>query len=498
MAVAHRQRRRKAQRTRINGNQPVAEIIGRAVTGNAQMSVFRSRAAITTVDQTIPDYAFYDLLRRGKQPGYKLGALFAKRIEHIFAGWTLGRGVDIKLEESGNADDENDPRNYTDGQLADFINANHSLLMTTEEDKYGLGDQYIVVNADGTLSVPSPDTVEVERDLFDYRRVVKVTITTKFKDVVITDEYRADGRTVTIKRGEQEIVQQFQNLTGRIPIIHLAHGMSGNETNGHSIHEDLLALYDQYDDVLFKQLDGAKLLGNPLLAFVGMENLAAVMDANQPATTETYIDMAGNEVNRPQLNIDRNSILLVGKGGDAKFVSPPVGFTADTQQALKTLFLLLLDRTGIPEFIWGNEMSSARASSDTQMVQWSHDIEGLQKANERWLLELCDIWLLTAALTDPQLVVDALAAQWPPLLDENEDMRLKAVDLARRNNLLTDKTTLELLPLPVDDPETEVADAASEATARADQAQARIEAQAKVQANRQPNDGSTDTERITA
>lgn len=483
--IRHRQRKATRHRSpKQNNSQPVAEIIGRNSIGTAQMAMFRSRFAITTVDQTIPDYEFYDKLRRGKQPGYKLGALFAKRIERIFSTWILGRGVTVALVESGDPESDTDPRNYTDEQLDDFIQANHSLLMQVKEDVLGLGDQYIIVNADGSLSVPSPDTVETVRDELDYRNVIAIRVTTKLEKVTIIDEYRADGRTVTYRTYDNgnpvDRVENFANLIGRIQVIHITYGMSGNETNGHSIHEDLLKLYDQYDDTIHKQLDGAKLLGNPLLTFVGLEDLSAVIDANQPVTQETYYDIGGNEITRPQLNIDRNSVLLVGKGGDAKFVAPPVGFTEDTKTALKTLFLLLLDRTGIPEFIWGNELSSARASSDTQMMQWAHDIEGQQKSDERWLLELCEIWMLITALTDPQMVVDELEAEWPPVLDENQELRLKMLEFASANSLLQAKTMLELTELPVEDAAEEVQAGQAEADARAQQEQERTIAMAKA------------------
>jgi hypothetical protein len=154
-----------------------------------------------------------------------------------------------------------------------------------------------------------------------------------------------------------------------------------------------------------------------------------------------------------------------------------VGFTADTQQALKTLFLLLMDRTGIPEFIWGNELSSARASSDTQLLQWAHDIEGMQRTDERWLMELCEIWLAWQALTDPQMVQDELQAEWPPVLDENMELRLKALEFASNKNLLTAKTTLELTELPVEDAGDQVEKAQAEAQERADAAQERMAAQ---------------------
>jgi hypothetical protein len=464
MAVAHNG----------TGDAQVSELIGR--TAYMPMQLYRSRGLVMSLDQTIPDYAFYDRLRRGKEPGYKLGALFAPRIEHIFSTWVFGRGVTVKLAEGGNADNPDDPRNATDALLKEFIDAEHAQLMRVKKDALGLGMQYIFVNPDGTLSIPSPDTVEETFDELDYRTLRQVKITTKLPSGwTIEDVYTSTARTITYKKGSEERVERYPILIGRIPYVRIAHAQSGNELYGHSIHEDLLKLYDQYDDVIHKQLDGAKLLGNPLLAIWGLKDLTAVIDANKPATQAEYYDREGNVVTRPELNIDTNSILLIGEGGMAGFIAPPVGFSADTQQSLKTLFLLLMDRTGIPEFIWGNELSSARASSDTQMMQWAHDIEGQQTSDEGWLLDLCDIWLAYKALTMP-VVIDALKAEWPPVLDENREQRLKELEFAASQNLLTDKTKLELTELPVEDAGEEVQKAAGEAQARADDAMARQQA----------------------
>jgi hypothetical protein len=459
----------------------VAEIIGRANYGAINTHLFRSRG-IVNVDETRTDYSFYDLLRRGKQPGYKLGALFARRIEQVYASWVLGRGITVKLAEGGDDENPDDPRNLTDAALQDFLDTEHATLLSVKEDMLGLGDQFVFVNADGTLSIPSPDTVEETRDPFDYRTVTGVTITTTLPTLTIVDEYTLRGRTITWKKGAEVVrVERYANLIGRLPYVRATHGQSGNDLYGHSIHEDLLKLYDQYDDVVHKQLDGAKLLGNPLLAISGLEDLTAVIDANKPAVPATYTDRDGVTVTRPELNLDSSSILLIGKGGSAGFVAPPVGFTADTQQALKTLYMLLVERTGIPEPLWGNEMSSARASSETQMRQWAHTVEGMQRKDERWLLDLCEIWLAWRALTDAQMVMDELQAEWPPVLDENQELRLKFLEFAANQNLLTDKTKLELTELPVEDAGEQVEKAQTEAKARADTATERMLAQAVLQ-----------------
>lgn len=466
----------------------VSELIGRIAYPEIQYTRYRSRTRISTVDYTIADYEFYDSLRRGTARGYRLGGLFATRIEAIISSWTLGDGLTVELYESDNEPIPDARRKYTNTVLMEFVqglldagvdngeegdpdadNYNDSQLQNAYRDGLGLGDCYIIVNADGTLSIPSPDTVEVKRDELDYRKVVAVIVTTKIREYTITDEYRADGRTLTVKQGTQILsVQEFQNLIGRIPVIHIAYNRSTNETNGHPIHEELLELYDNYDNIIYKQLEGAELLGNPLLAFVGMKDLNAVKQANQPATNDTYTDKDGYETTRPQFNIDRNAVMLIGEGGDAKYVAPPVGFTEDTKTALKSLFLLLLDHTGIPESVWGAELGSARATADTQQDQFVKEIQGWRRDAGGWIIRLCKIWLQTKALTDPQIYVGRLALEWPALVQDGKELRMKQVELGRKEGLLTDETALSLLEL-VKDPKAEAEAARTEADTRREQ-----------------------------
>jgi len=432
--------------------EPIQEIIGRTVLGDTQVSFLKSRTRVKTVDETIPDYEYYDKLRRGKARGYALGSLFAKRIENIYASWTMGDGVFVKLQEAGDEESEDDPRVYTDAQLADFLNKELPTLLQVVRDKFGLGDQYVVVNVDGSLSVPSPDTVEVFRNELDYRDIIAVEITTKTEKTTIVDRYTPEQRTITVKKnvGGAEETFTFSNLFGRIPIVHLAYGMSANETNGHSVHEQLVPLYDQYDEVVFKQLDGVKLLGAPMLAIEGLDDLTAVINLNEPSETSQYKDKDGNLVDRQELNIDENAVLLIGKGGHALFVAPPVGFSADTQQALKTLFYMMLEHVGIPEWIWGTQVSSGRSSTDTQLTQWTKDVQAMRGSDEKWIREMCELWIITQKLVDPKIVVDELAVSWPELLPVEAAMLLEQLRFTLENNILTKQATLELLNL-VDD-----------------------------------------------
>jgi hypothetical protein len=445
---------------------PVAELIGRYVLGSAQTTLYKSRSYVRTTDETRPDYEFWDKLRRCKAKGYTLSGLFCKRIENIFASWTLGQGVEITLSEGADSDDENNPRNLTDTAIADFLEENADTLLEVFRDHLGLGDQWIIVNADGSLSIPSPDTVEPEWAELDYRQLEAVTVTTKTSEQTIEDRYTAFERTVTVKQGGQVVEETtFENLIGRIPVVHVPHARSANETYGHPIHEELRPLYDQYDDLIFKQLDGAKLLGNPIPTFEGMEDISQVLDQNAPAEYNEYTDKDGNTVTHTQLTLDQNSVVFVGKGGSFKFAGPTVGFTEDTKAGLKSLFLLLLDHTGIPEFIWGGEMSSARASTETQLDQWVRDVKGRQVDNAGWLRDLTEIWLAMAALTDARLVIDVLVVTWPEIVPEDVRTLLDKLTFAKDRNLITDKTTLALLDI-VSNPEQEAQQAQEEADER--------------------------------
>lgn len=469
----------------------VSELIGRYVIATAQATLYKFRSYSKTVDATVPDYEFYDKLRRGKATGYTISGLFVPAIASKFATWVFGDGFVVTLRndddgEQPDGEDETDTAvDHTNQRLTDFVagildsgmdddeerqdydDESRALAMNVYGDALGLGDQYIVVNLDGTLSVPSPDTVTVERDEFDYHQILAVRIETRtLNGQAVIDRYTAAERTITVKRGAQVVSETiFQNLIGRIPVVHISHGRSGNETNGHPIAEDLLPVLSEYDDLAYKQISGAKLLGNPIPVFAGLEDINATIEANAPATTETYTATDGSTAEREQVNLDSSSVFFLGKGGTASMLAPPVGFTKDTSSALRTLFFMILARTGIPEFIWGGELTSARSTSETQLKQWVKDIQAKQHDNGGWVVKLCSIWLQVQALMDPLIVLGALDLAWPDLVPEEEGLTLKRLTFALDNSLIRHETALELLHL-VDDAALEAELAQSEADER--------------------------------
>lgn len=496
------------------GSQRVSEIVGRVVYA---IPLWRLRFN-KSVDQTVTDYQFNDNLRRGKAAGFKFGGLFIQPLCQIVVSHLIGTGVIPQLAEATEADDETSPLAYTNDLLQRFFRRIHGLLLVMFEDLFGLGDQYVIVNADGSLSIPSPDTVEVEYDPLDYRKPIKYTITTRLEKATITDEYRVDGRTVTIRYGspyretptQPDQVFQYANLIGRIPIVHFANDRSANETHGRPIWEGLLRLFSRYDDLLEKSLDGVEIAGFPIPVFEGMENINETITANAAAQTEPYTDIQGNAEEREVINFDRNPTVFIGKGGQFNFKGPQSGFSGDVRDMLKSLFLLMLDYTRVPEALWGGAIASSKASAEVQMPPFYTYIEGrrvrlegegsddvLGTEAEGGLHELVDIWLRTRQLTDTRVIVGPVVFQWPELSEENEELRLKWVEFLKRESCMTGETALMLSDL-VDDPEAEYEKAKEEKEAAAeDDFQRQMDAalaEASANVSRKPPGGAYDDE----
>jgi hypothetical protein len=148
----------------------VQELIGR-IAPRSHITAY-SLYSRPSVDPTKVDYTFYDRLRRGKSEGYSIGGLFVPRIGEIMKEYTLGKGVRVEVRE-----DVPNAQTINEG-INDFLESNLQIICDWFYDGVTLGDGYVVVNADGTLSQISPDQVTLTHDKADYRKVTKAKITT--------------------------------------------------------------------------------------------------------------------------------------------------------------------------------------------------------------------------------------------------------------------------------------------------------------------------------
>jgi hypothetical protein len=456
--------RRKKQPIPVHEPAVVAEIVGRTVSPYSRLS---RTASTTSVDWTRPDYAFWSRVRRGKEPGYELGGLFAKRIAEIDAEWTLGRGFTLLT---------NNPD--LDAEFARWVRDNLNTLMTWRKDASALGDAYLIVNGDGSLSAASAEQVDVLTDPLDYKNVLGYRITSVLDAATITDEFRVDGRTITIEAQGQKQEWQYSNPLGLLPVVHLPNDREANEIYGHPIYEALLRLFARYDDVLQKSLDGVEVMGRPIPVAEGLEDVTTAQAQNS-SRTETVYNEDGTTASVPVVDFEDMTMLWLGKGASFKFAGPG-SFSADSVAMLQILFYLMLEHIGIPEWAWGGAISSSKASVDAQMPAFVRYLEGRRTQVQEAILKLAQAWLAVKRLTTALAAVD-VSIEWPALEGKDQAQHTAKVKLATDNGWVTDETGLRLLEL-VDDPAAEVE--AAKAAAQTDESRMQAEIDAQLSAMR--------------
>jgi len=469
----------------------IREIVGRV----ANTNIWQTRST-TTVDNTVPDYAYWDRLRRGMVQGLRLAGLFAKPAAEIKTDWIMGDGLQVQLATDADAA-QNENVLYTNTLLTGLITRYKSTMLTLVNDLKSMGDQYVVVNADGTFSVPSPDTVKYEYSTLDYRQPVKATISTKMPKFTATDEYRLDGRTLTIETSDKDLAadlladgyisadgkkfqKTFENLIGRLPVVHFPNDRSANETHGRPMIEGLLHLLARYDAELEKALDAAEIMSNPIPVF-NLEDPAASEDANASPNPEEWQDGTGATRTRTTIEFDRFATILLQLDEKFDLISPDAGYTTDIKNMLKLLFLLILEHLRIPEVVWGGELGQARASAAEQMKTFYMHIAGqrvqlegagadelLGMAAQGGIHELMDIWLRTRALIDRRVVVMPVRIKWPALGEADDEMNLKWGQALHTDGMVTDETYVEMSGR-VEDAAAEVAAAKAQMAEKQDQ-----------------------------
>lgn len=502
-----------AVRERTVGDEVIREIVGRV----ANTNIWQMRST-STVDNTIPDYGYWDRLRRGMVPGAKLAGLFLKPAAEIKTDWIMGDGYAVELATDASAA-KTDSIIYTNRLIGSFTSRIKATMMTLINDLKAEGDQYVVMNADGSISVPSPDTVKYEYADLDYRQPMKATITTKTPKFTAYDEYRLDGRTLTIETsdinlpadlmadgyepvGMNKYQKTFENLIGRLPVVHFPNDRSANETHGRPMYEALLHLLGRYDSELEKALDAAEIMSNPIPVF-NLQDPDASEDANANPNPDQWMDTNGATRTRNQIEFDRFSTILLQLEEKFDLISPDTGYTNDIKAMLKLLFLLILEHLRIPEVVWGGELGQARASASEQMKTFYMHIAGqrlqLEGAGADELLgataqggihEMMDIWLRYRALIDRKVVVMPVRIKWPALGEADDEMNLKWADSLHGDGIITDETKVEMSGR-VQDPAAEVAAAKAQMAEKQDAFDAAVD-QAANQTDPVPTDTPVD------
>lgn len=438
-----------------------------------------------TVDIGQTDYAFWDRARRGRAQGLGLGGLFIKPLASKIASWTLGQLPKIRSESE-----------TAQELVADWVSEHHAKLIEAYEEAVAIGDCYILINADLSLTLLPPQVVMPILAKDDYSVIVGYRVTEVYQNpytlsrMTIQNDYTATERvrTVTIDvdvtqdgvyRRESNTVktQRFKNLTGKIPIIHIAHDAGADERYGHPVAEGLLHAMYRYDDVFEYAISGNKRQGRPTPVISEMGDVEQIKQFwDTFAKNETYLDENGDERTTQVLDFDADKVLTLG--GNAKFDwKAPGSFTTDTQNLLELLFYLILQHSEIPEFVWGNAIASSKASAESQMPPFVRFIEKKQGQVTRWLGAVLDVVVSLIRTYETGIGQnEKVTIGWMPLTNADGTLTLQAVQFALTSGLMDKETALKLLPLDVENPADVIARAKAEQAEEAEEYDRRQEA----------------------
>lgn len=413
------------------------------ITGATWARRVRSALMQPSNDWSRPDYDYWRKAYHCRVRGLELSGTFLKPLVSKITSWTLGMGVGWK---AGN--------DAAQTALDDWWTAHHAEIMRAMRASLKQGDGFLVINADLSVTLLPPDSVDPIVADDDYGKIVGWRVTqvlahpeTPASRMIVTDEYYADRRVQTTERpGSPRTERTFPNLLGRSPFVHIANAVDEGETFGHPEAEALVELLQRYNTVLEAAIEGNERQGRPtpVLTFDAVENYRKFWE--QYASNRTYTLPDGTTETVAELDVDLNDLLTV-VGADFKYASPG-SFTGDTSVLLGLLFYLLLEHAEIPEFVFGNAIASSQASANTQMPVWERYIEGRRKDAGGWLLEVAEIVLAYSALVAPGVSQETPTIQWRKLTDDGA-LTLQVLAWAFSEGLLDERTALMLAPIEV-------------------------------------------------
>jgi hypothetical protein len=397
-------------------------------------------------DWTVPDARFWDMARRCKVKGLELSGLFLKPLGSKVASWVLGQAPKWNT---------NSPR--AKELLNDWWTSHHAHILRAYEEAADLGNCFVVVNSDMSVTVLPPSVVTPIVDDNDYSRILGWRVTERHlhptnpgDEMFIIDEYTLTERTQKkLRNGVEVSTQRYPNLIGRLPIVHIPNARGANEIFGRPEGESLLGLLHWYQEVLVAALEGNKHQGRPTpkIKFETIEQLNRFFDDNGTVQRQTMPDGTVEETVVVDFDSDR---LMALAGGDFKYEQPG-SFADDTVKLLEMLYYLFLEHTEIPEFVMGTAIASSKASAEAQMPVFVKWIEKKRGEVSGWMIELAQVVLAYYSLFERGVSTDDVPVLvWGELTNQDGQLTQAAVEWAYAEGLLDDETALSLMPFTLE------------------------------------------------
>jgi 2'-5' RNA ligase len=407
-----------------------------------------------TFDPGQCDYDWWDRARLGRVQGLEIAGLFIKPIASKKAAWVLGELPQVHFDDK-----------QTQELVNEWLRDNHTDVLLAYEESAVLGDYYIVVNADESITIVTPNVVEPIVDENNFSLQIGWRITQAFSHPqkpwivqTITDEYYKDKRvlSITAPNGQRGKPQEFKNLTGLIPVFHIANNRRGGEMFGHPEPEALVQVLHNYGDVTETAIEGNLRQSRPTPVFERLgsqENVDAFMAAF--GTTEYQVLPDGTREEVTVMRFSSDQVVYLGEDGTFKYASPGQ-FTGDTMNILQILFYLIIQHTEMPEFIWGGAIASSKASAEVQMPPFTKWVEKEQGRAEKWLIPLVTYYTALRSLYDRKVKYKATAKpkiKWMPLTTKDDKLTLEAIKIALTVGKWKPEWVVPYMPLDIDNPE---------------------------------------------
>ena len=479
---------------------------------------------ITEIDYNENNYdlfraIYYNSSVNGLGTDYQIAAALGKPIVDIAAGYVLGKGFTVELDNpAGSA-----LIDQCEEEINQWLSDNMKFFVDIARHGYRDGDAYLHIDefcnlkeydAKGVDEIIDPVTGRTVG--FDVKRRVEETdeFGNSTKKMIYVKQYRTDSikifryeegqdndieiiweKMITVdgykdipknENGEVENIDPEYLTERSLPIIALHNEPEAEAVYGNSDYQNLLALFANYSSLIKNATKGAKYNSVPTLKIKGLSNPSkseeeainreynAKSIAAQALDAETAVAYGKTESNKEGIEWGTDSVLYLSKDSDADFIKGN-GFMDDLGKLLEYYFYLFVQGSETPEYVFGTAVSSSHASTTSQAPVFTKKIERKQTEFQDFVQYVVEAYIERRALMSDfnfqQLMAEMPSVRviFPPIDDDDAELTLETVKWAYESGLLTSEKTLDLiLGGRVKDSTEEVKEAAAEAKERAE------------------------------
>lgn len=444
-----------------------------------------------TIDYTRNDYDLYRSLYYAvsinrKAQDMLVAAMFAKPIINSAAGFVLS-GIPTVTFSSDVANKEELEEN-----INELLQENKSEIISYVIHGLRDGDSYWYVDEFGNIEELDADTVEIVLDPqtgitigYDVvENVVERQPDGTEEKWTILKQYRTDSVKYTryptqefnqqqrpkgtvlynkvyttegaITPTENQQFLQEQIIERPLPIIHFGNDIEPRGVYGNSELLNCLVGFKQYHAIMTNATKGIINSAHPVPYVIGGKSPKDIR--NQPANDPNWDNDNPDKVDWSPDNI------LFFDNPDAKIgYAQANGMMTDVSQILEYYFLLIIQASETPEFVFGGAVKSSMASVKEQMPVVLQKAERKRSQLQQPFQNLVKSYIdRRIRLSDPLFLPLKnksydLTIQFPDIIDEDKQLTLSTVQFLVTEGLISDKTALAtLMGDKIPDVETEI------------------------------------------